>query len=101
MSLNDNSLANHTTPPLTQVPKLKICIVGAGVSGLYTAMLLEFLDIPGLEYKILESSNRVGGRIYTHYFTEEKHQYYDVGAMRYPRIPLMKSYVLASRCGLG
>ncbi|KAK0119690.1 hypothetical protein ONS95_011126 [Cadophora gregata] len=53
-------------------------------------MLLRFLKIPGLEYEILESSNRVGGRIYTYHFTKEKHQYYDVGAMRYPRIQLMK-----------
>ena len=87
MSLDNSPAREH-------LPKMKICIIGAGISGLYTAMLLEFLAIPGLEYEILESSDRVGGRIYTHHFTEEKHQYYDVGAMRYPRIPLMKRYAL-------
>ncbi|KAG4442373.1 hypothetical protein IFR05_002151 [Cadophora sp. M221] len=92
MSLPNNSPGHNPTSSQDETPKLKICIVGAGVSGLYTAMILEFLDIPGLEYEILESSNRVGGRIYTHHFTEEKHQYYDVGAMRYPRIPMTRSY---------
>jgi hypothetical protein len=65
------------------IPPLRTCIVGAGVSGIYTAMLLDHLAIPGLEYKILETSNRVGGRIYIHYFSKDKHQYFDVGAMRY------------------
>ncbi|KAH7411155.1 L-amino acid oxidase [Cadophora sp. MPI-SDFR-AT-0126] len=35
------------------------------------------LKVPGLEREILEFSNRVGGRIYTHHFTQERHQYYD------------------------
>lgn len=35
-----------------------VCIVGAGVAGLYTAMILQSLGIP---YKIFESSNKVGG----------------------------------------
>ena len=34
-----------------------ICIVGAGVAGLYAAMILESLD---LEYEILEASDRIG-----------------------------------------
>lgn len=88
--------------PKESVPRLKICIVGAGVTGLYTAMMLEFLNIPGLSYEILESSDRVGGRVYTHYFNEDKHQYFDVGAMRFPRIPAMKRYasysVFAPKC---
>lgn len=77
-------------PPLPAWPNLKICIVGAGVSGLYTAMILESLEIPNLTYEILESSERVGGRLYTYHFDEdEEHQYYDVGAMRYPRLRIM------------
>ena len=52
--------------------------------GLYIAMILEALDIPGLKYEILEGSDRVGGRVYTKYFEPEegkpksKHDYYDV-----------------------
>ena len=46
--------------------------------GLYIAMILDYLDIKGLSYEILEASDRVGGRVYTHYFSEKKHDYYDV-----------------------
>lgn len=69
---------------------LKIGIVGAGIAGLYTAHLLDFLNI---KYEILEANpDRVGGRLYTHYFGEQKdgtHQYYDIGAMRFPNSPIM------------
>jgi len=67
--------------------KLKFCIVGAGVAGLYTAFILEKL---GIDYEILEASDRIGGRIFTHHFTEDKHDYYDIGAMRFPNNPIMK-----------
>ncbi|KAF8429584.1 hypothetical protein EV426DRAFT_527250 [Tirmania nivea] len=54
-------------------------------------MILESL---GIECEIHESSCRAGGRLHTHYFDEEKdpkkYQYYDVGAMRYPCIPIMQ-----------
>ena len=46
--------------------------------GLYIAMILDELKIPNLSYEILEGSDRVGGRVYTHYFSPEKHDYYDV-----------------------
>lgn len=80
-------------PPLPVWPALKICIVGAGISGLYTAMILDSLNIPNLTYDILESSDRVGGRLFTHQFDEEEHQYYDVGAGRYPRLKMMNRHV--------
>ena len=78
--------------PRTPDPALgKICIIGAGITGLYLAMMCDYLDI---SYDLLESSNRVGGRIYTHKFPETgtpiNHNYYDVGAMRYPDIPVME-----------
>ena len=41
-------------------------------------MILDALDIPNLSYEILEGSDRVGGRVYTHHFSERKHDYYDV-----------------------
>jgi hypothetical protein len=43
-------------------------IVGAGAAGLYAAMILESL---GIDYEILESSQRIGGRIFTYRFDEE------------------------------
>ncbi|OAX37381.1 FAD/NAD(P)-binding domain-containing protein [Rhizopogon vinicolor AM-OR11-026] len=62
------------------------CIIGAGAAGLYTAMILKELGIP---FDILEASERVGGRMYTHRFSEAPNDYYDVGAMRWPDIPVM------------
>ncbi|KAF4465351.1 L-amino acid oxidase [Fusarium albosuccineum] len=70
----------------------RVAIVGAGVAGLYIAMMLKFLDIPHVD--IYEASDRVGGRCYTYQFPEDKdcpHNYYDVGAMRIPDIDTMKS----------
>jgi len=56
-------------------PQLPVCIIGAGVSGLYIAMILDSLDI---KYDIMEGSGRTGGRLYTHYFPKNagKYQYY-------------------------
>ena len=66
----------------------RVAIIGAGVAGLRTAKLLQNLGIP---YKIFEASDRAGGRIFTYDFTSKppgnpagKHDYYDVGAMRFP-----------------
>ncbi|CAZ83540.1 unnamed protein product [Tuber melanosporum] len=53
------------------------------------------LDILGVRYEIIEASNRHGGRAYTHHFNAPKipnfHNYYDVGAMRFPRTKFMDS----------
>ena len=72
------------TPP----PWYKVAIIGGGVAGLRTAMLLQRVGIP---YKILEASDRPGGRLYTYEFASKspgnpqgKHDYYDVGGMRFP-----------------
>ncbi|KAK2462147.1 hypothetical protein APHAL10511_005845 [Amanita phalloides] len=59
-------------------------ILGAGVAGLYAAMILESLKIP---YKILEARDVIGGRLFTHRFpnaTGVPYNYFDVGAMRFP-----------------
>ena len=78
---------------------LKVGIIGAGCAGLFTAMILDHLKDKyklNVEYEILESNKeeRLGGRLYTHYFTEKEshtpnHNYYDVGAMRFPEIKIM------------
>ncbi|KAI1088078.1 hypothetical protein F5B19DRAFT_29486 [Rostrohypoxylon terebratum] len=73
-----------------QIPPRKVCIVGAGIAGLYIAMILDSLKIPDLTYDILEANSRVGGRVYTHHFSKTEHDYYDIGAMRFPKIPIMK-----------
>ena len=69
----------------------KICIVGAGACGLYLAIMLRYLGFS--DFDISESSDRVGGRCYTHKFTDDAHcphNYYDIGAMRIPDIDAMK-----------
>ncbi|KAF8636268.1 hypothetical protein AX16_011038 [Volvariella volvacea WC 439] len=75
-------------PPVRPPSPYPVCIIGAGVSGLYIAMMLDSL---GIEYELMEGSGRTGGRLHTHYFQKKpgKYQYYDVGAMRYPRTTFM------------
>ena len=71
------------------------CIIGAGMAGLYTAALLDSLDLP---YTLYEASkDRIGGRVFTHYFSAEcgedearkKHRYVELGAMRFHEGPSM------------
>lgn len=64
-----------------------IGIIGAGASGLYAALILQSL---GHEVEILEGSDRVGGRCFTYHFSEDKYDYFDAGAMRFPKIEAMK-----------
>ena len=88
----ENSWASYEdgSPKQGSLPqRSKVCIVGAGVSGLYIAMILDDLAIPGLSYQVLEASARVGGRLYTHRFSDALHDYYDIGAMRFPKIKIM------------
>ncbi|OAA47548.1 L-amino acid oxidase [Metarhizium rileyi] len=79
----------------------KVCIIGAGVAGLYIAMILDDLAIPNLTYQIVEASPRIGGRIYTHHFSNDKHDYYDVGAARFPYTqPMARVFDLFKRTGV-
>ncbi|KAL8995319.1 MAG: hypothetical protein Q9169_004923 [Polycauliona sp. 2 TL-2023] len=79
-------------------PDTKIGIVGAGYSGLYSALILDHL---GVAYDILEASPRPGGRVLTHYFSTRKHDYYDIGAMRFPNVPPMeRTFDLFKRTGV-
>jgi hypothetical protein len=93
-------------PSRGELKEFKVAIVGAGVAGLFSAMLFEWLNkkIPTLkiDYDLIEAAGeeRLGGRLYTHYFSElsdkdkakgwVNHDYYDVGAMRYPENEIMR-----------
>jgi hypothetical protein len=88
--------------PMGDQPKFKIGIIGAGAAGLFTALIFDWLhdqsiksrEPVGFNYEILEASERLGGRLYTHNFSEKTgtHEYYDVGAMRFPENKVMKRY---------
>ena len=48
-------------------------------------MILDALEIENLEYEILEGDDRIGGRVYTHHFSNKKHDYYDVPIVQVPK----------------
>ena len=57
-------------------------IIGGGLAGLASAFELRKL---GFDITIFETQeNRIGGRVYTHYFDKEKKLYGEFGAMRIP-----------------
>jgi len=64
---------------------LRVGVVGAGMAGLYSAMLVQ-KNFPGAQVKIFEASNRVGGIVHTHRFSSEPYDYFEAGAMRLPKI---------------
>ena len=64
----------------------RVSIIGAGTAGPYIAMILDDLQVPGLKYDLLEASDRVGGRVFAHHFSKTTHDYYDIGAMRFPKV---------------
>jgi monoamine oxidase len=82
---------NEKTQPLqSPTPRSNlnnVAIVGAGMSGLYSALLLKK---HGLDVKIFEATDRVGGRVYTHWFEDKKNQYFEAGAMRLPVVKWQK-----------
>ncbi|KAK1773421.1 hypothetical protein QBC45DRAFT_80992 [Copromyces sp. CBS 386.78] len=87
-----DGLRSDGEPPF----KGKICIVGAGVAGLFTALMLKLSGI--YNFDVVEASDRVGGRLYTHWFSDREkpdseHDYYDIGAMRIPKIDTMRSAI--------
>ncbi|KAL6710321.1 hypothetical protein ACN47E_009267 [Coniothyrium glycines] len=63
----------------------KVAIVGGGMSGLMTSLLLDSVGIH--DWHITESSHRIGGRIRTKYLagsTPDQYQYQEMGPMRFP-----------------
>lgn len=69
----------------TEAKRSHIAIVGAGISGLMTSLLLDSVGLHN--YTIIEASSRFGGRIQTEYFDNDKdhYVYQEMGAMRFPR----------------
>lgn len=82
-------LQDKEVPPIVieELKKKKIGILGAGMSGLMTGLLL---DSQGFHnWEITEASQRLGGRVHTEYFaggpTTNDYQYQEMGPMRFPR----------------
>ena len=97
LPLPPRALTDHVEP---------VGILGAGVGGLYTALILQSLNV---SCEIIEAADRTGGRLFTHkfadggfydYFVSFNYHYFDhihltyisllqdVGAMRYPLPPI-------------
>lgn len=79
---------NEKEPGDVFVAKAKsqtIGIVGGGMSGLMTAHLLDSVGFH--DWKIIEASGRIGGRVHTAYLngsSPEDYQYQEMGPMRFP-----------------
>ena len=72
----------ETPPKYRPGGRGKVGIVGGGIAGLYAGLLLDSI---GVDFTIFEASaERLGGRIYTHRFSDEPWQYFEAGAMRLP-----------------
>lgn len=68
--------------------QLSVGIVGGGISGLYSALLLKRA---GIDFQLFEANpTRLGGRVYTHRFNDSPNQYFEAGAMRLPEISEQK-----------
>ncbi|KAF2435491.1 hypothetical protein EJ08DRAFT_340256 [Tothia fuscella] len=63
----------------------KFGIIGGGMSGLMTSLLLDSVGVH--DWTIIESSSRIGGRVHTSYLngtTPDDYQYQEMGPMRFP-----------------
>ncbi|KAF9893165.1 hypothetical protein FE257_012578 [Aspergillus nanangensis] len=70
---------------VAKVKKSSVAIIGGGMSGLLTSLLLESVGMHN--WHIIESSERVGGRIRTKYLNDsrpDQYQYQEMGPMRFP-----------------
>lgn len=77
-------------PGEIEMPKIKVGIIGAGMTGLYAGLQFKKHGIP---FHIYEGcKDRIGGRVYTcaEGFGEGNYQYFEAGAMRLPCIPSQK-----------
>ena len=85
---------------------VNVGIVGAGAAGLFSALVLEYLNTKQTSvkftYDILEAdtTKRSGGRLFTYNFSPQPHDYYDVGAMRFPDHAVMTRYGMHSSSSL-
>lgn len=76
---------NNSAAFVSRAKNSSVAIVGGGMSGLMTSLLLSSVGMHN--WHIIESSQRVGGRVRTHYFNNtrpDEYQYQEMGPMRFP-----------------
>lgn len=76
---------NQSETVTEEAKKKRIAIVGGGMSGLMTSLLLTSVGMHN--WHITESSERVGGRVRTKYLdntSPDDYQYQEMGPMRFP-----------------
>lgn len=76
---------NNSAAFVSKAKNTSIAIVGAGISGLMTSLLLDSVGMHN--WHIYESSDRLGGRIRTRYLNKtrpDQYQYQEMGPMRLP-----------------
>lgn len=66
-----------------------VAIVGGGMAGLSAAFYLQQFS-PSTSVTVFEANERVGGRIYTHKFSDEPYQYFEAGATCIPKASWQK-----------
>ena len=76
-SIDDQLLRIRTKDK--SIPRKRIVVLGAGIAGLVAAYELQKL---GHSVEVIEASDRIGGRVFTHPFKDG--QYNELGAMRIP-----------------
>ncbi|MEU7526688.1 NAD(P)/FAD-dependent oxidoreductase [Saccharothrix sp. NPDC042600] len=82
--------------PESRQPRRRVVVVGAGIAGLTTALLLKDA---GHDVVVLEGQNRLGGRILTHRdFAGD--MYGEFGAMRFPRQHPLVQHLIVDKFGL-
>ncbi|KAJ5652688.1 hypothetical protein N7507_010114 [Penicillium longicatenatum] len=80
-SIKENSYQNGGVASEASSKNASIAIVGGGISGLATALMLDSVGIHNWE--IIEASNRVGGRFRTKYMADTQ-EWAEMGPMRLP-----------------
>lgn len=76
---------NHSAAFVSKAKNASVAIIGGGISGLMTSLLLDSVGIHN--WHIYESSERLGGRIRTKYLNKtrpDQYQYQEMGPMRLP-----------------
>ncbi len=73
------NILNYAYPG--ELKGIKVGIIGGGLAGMSAAFELRKL---GCDITIFDAEDRIGGRVYTYYFTKDKKLYSELGAMRIP-----------------